>query len=77
MNKALQYYVDEFKKRCDSKWTNFIIIGYSKDVSIADRLKAQIKAQTDFVGDIYIMQMGVAVGTHVGLGGMSLFFMEK
>lgn len=23
------------------------------------------------------MQMGVAVGTHVGLGGLSMFFVEK
>ena len=23
------------------------------------------------------MQMGVAVGTHVGLGGISMFFLEK
>jgi len=24
-----------------------------------------------------MMQMGVAVGTHVGLGGLSFFFMER
>ena len=27
--------------------------------------------------DIFIMQMGVSVGTHVGLGAISMFFIEK
>lgn len=26
---------------------------------------------------IYIMQMGISVGTHVGLDGLSMFFVEK
>lgn len=77
MNKALKYYVDEFKNRYDSKWTDFIIIGYSNDIKIAEKLKERIEMQTNFAGVIHIMQMGVAVGTHVGLGGLSLFFMEK
>ncbi|SEI63827.1 EDD domain protein, DegV family [Alkalibacterium gilvum] len=76
-NKALKYYVEEFQQRYDSKWTNFIIIGYSNDKGIANDLKEKIKLKTDFLGKIHIMQMGVAVGTHVGLGGLSLFFMEK
>ena len=76
-NKALKYYVDEFQNRYDPEWTNFIIIGYSNDQSIANELQEKIELQTDFSGHIYIMQMGVAVGTHVGLGGLSLFFMEK
>lgn len=76
-NKALKYYVKEFQKRYDPEWTNFIIIGYSNEKSIANELKERIKLKTDFSGIIYIMQMGVAVGTHVGLGGVSLFFMEK
>lgn len=75
-NKALKYYVDEFQKRVDPEWTNFIIIGYSNDQSIANELKDRIMLKTNFSGDIYIMQMGVAVGTHVGLGALSLFFME-
>lgn len=76
-NKALKYYVDEFQKRVDPDWTNFIIIGYSNNKSIATELKDRIMLKTDFSGMIYIMQMGVAVGTHVGLGGLALFFMEK
>lgn len=77
MNKALKYYVDEFVKRVQSELTNFIIIGYSNDISIAHKLKERMIEQAQFRGDIYIMQMGVAVGTHVGLGGVSMFFMEK
>lgn len=77
MNRALKYYVEEFQKRYEPNWTNFIIIGYSNDKSIADKLQERIEKETDFTGNIHIMQMGVAVGTHVGLGGLSLFFMEK
>lgn len=75
--KALEYYVTEFQQRHDPELTTFIIIGYSNDRRIADELKAKIEKQTDYKGVIHIMQMGVAVGTHVGLGGLSLFFMEK
>jgi len=32
---------------------------------------------TEFKGEVFILQMGVAVGTHVGLGGLSMFFVEK
>ncbi len=76
-NKALKFYVEEFKKRNQEDLTDFIIIGYSSDLSLAETLKMKILAETDFSGDIYIMQMGTAVGTHVGLGGVSMFFMEK
>lgn len=76
-NKALKYYVDEFIRRYDPTFTNFILIGYSNDMTIAENLKKRIETESDFTGDIYLMQMGVAVGTHVGLGGVSMFFMEK
>lgn len=77
MKKALNYYVDEFVRRVDKDITNFIIIGYTTKIKIAHDLKDKIKKETDFIGDIYIMQMGAAVGTHVGAGGLSMFFIEK
>lgn len=76
-NRALKYYVEEFKKRNFPEWTNFVIIGYSSDINIAEQLKDRMIKHAKFTGDIHIMQMGVAVGTHVGLGGVSMFFMEK
>lgn len=76
-SRALKYYVHEFKSRYQEDLSDFIIIGYSSNIAIANRLKKLIKEETDFKGDIYIMQMGVAVGTHVGLGGISIFFLEK
>ena len=76
-NKAFKYYVDEFMKRNQADLNNFIIIGYSSSIEIAQQLKERIEMQTDFKGLIHILQMGVAVGTHVGLGGVSMFFMEK
>ncbi len=75
--KVLKHYTDQFVKRCDKDVTNFIIIGYTSDKKIAENLKAKIEAETDFDGDIYLMQMGVSVGTHVGLGAISMFFVEK
>lgn len=76
-NKVLRYYTSEYMKRVDRENTNFIIIGYTSDIHIANALRDKVIQDTDFKGEIYIMQMGVAVGTHVGLGGLSMFFMEK
>lgn len=76
-NKVLKYYVKEYLERVDLEITNFIIIGYTSDIHIANALKDKMLKETDFSGEIYIMQMGVAVGTHVGLGGVSMYFIEK
>ena len=70
------YYIEEFLKRVDYDETNFVIIGYTSDINKAENLKTML-SETEFKGELYIMQMGVAVGTHVGLGGLSMFFVEK
>ena len=57
--------------------TDFIIIGYTSDIKVAENLKNKIQLDTDFMGEIHIMQIGVSVGTHVGLGANSMFFVEK
>lgn len=75
--KVLAHYVREFIVRNNSALNDFIIIGYTSNIRIAEELKHKLINETAFKGDIYIMQMGVAVGTHVGLGGISMFFMEK
>ncbi len=75
--KVLEHYVREFVKRNDDNLTDFIIIGYTSDIKIAENLREKIIQETDFAGDIFIMQMGVAVGTHVGPGAISMFFAEK
>lgn len=75
--KVLKHYVEEFKKRNDPEQTEFVIIGYTTDAAVAESLKVKMQEETDFAGEIYVMQMGVAVGTHVGPGGISMFFMEK
>ncbi len=74
---VLNYYIEEFMKRVDYEQTNFIIIGYTSDIHRAENLKIKFLNETEFNGEVYIMQMGVAVGTHVGLGGLSMFFVEK
>jgi len=74
---VLNYYIEEFIKRVDYEQTNFIIIGYTSDIHKAENLKIKFQEETKFNGEIYIMQMGVAVGTHVGLGGLSMYYVEK
>ncbi|WDV44653.1 DegV family protein [Clostridiaceae bacterium M8S5] len=74
--RVLKHYINEFLDRNDWDMTDFIIIGYTSNISIAQTLKSKLD-QTPYNGDVFIMQMGAAVGTHVGLGGLSMFFMEK
>lgn len=71
------HYIEEFRKRADEKMNDFVIIGYSSEISYAETFKKLFQEATDFIGDIYIMQMGAVVGTHVGLRGLSFFFCEK
>jgi len=75
--KVLKHYVDEFISRNDEDMTEFVIIGYTSNITVAENLKIKIQEETDFSGEIYIMQMGVSVGTHVGLGAVSMYFIEK
>lgn len=75
--RVLRHYVEAFKKRNDWDITDFIIIGYTSDTKYAENLKNKILKETEYSGEIFIMQMGVAVGTHVGLGAISMFFVEK
>jgi DegV family protein with EDD domain len=77
LKNVLKHYTQEFIKRNDPEMTNFIIIGYTSDIKVAENLKAKLQLDTDFSGDIHIMQMGVSVGTHVGLGAISMFFVEQ
>ncbi|WP_100333125.1 DegV family protein [Bacillus alkalisoli] len=75
--KVLKHYVNEFIARNDEKMTDFIIIGYTNNSKIAEDLRDKLLQETNFSGDIHLMQMGVSVGTHVGLGAVSMFFVEK
>lgn len=77
LKKVFDHYAKEFIKRVDLVLTDFIIISYTSDKNAALSLKTKILAETKFTGDILIFQMGIAVGTHVGLGGIAMFFVEK
>lgn len=77
LKRVLVHYVQEFIKRNDEKMTEFAIIGYTSDIKVAQNLKVKLEKETDFKGDIHIMQMGVSVGTHVGLGALSMFLWRK
>ncbi|MBN2260576.1 MAG: DegV family protein [Clostridiales bacterium] len=75
--RVLEHYVREFRERVDLNITDFVIIGYTSDRIIAENLMNKVLKETDYEGKIYIMQMGVAVGAHVGLGAISFYFIEK
>lgn len=75
--KVLKYYVDQLNQRVDNEVTDFIIVGYTSIIEKAYDLVERIKEETDFKENIHVMQMGCTVGTHVGLGGLSMFFVEK
>lgn len=74
--KVISHYVKEFEIRVDRVMTDFVIIGYTSDRKRAESMKEALLSKTDFDGDVYIMQMGVSVGTHVGMGGLSFYFIE-
>lgn len=74
---VMNHYVNEFMRRVDMELTDFVIIGYTSDKSYGESLKQKLIEETGFAGDVLLMQMGVAVGVHVGLGAVSLFFIEK
>ena len=74
---VLSHYINAFKMRVDLDETDFVIVGYTSDRLYAENLVNLIKDETEFKGEIIVMQMGVAVGTHVGVGGLSFYFMEK
>lgn len=74
---VMSHYIREFLNRNDTELTEFVIIGYTSDISVAENLKVRLQQETSFDGEIYIMQMGVSVGVHVGLGGLSMYFIEK
>ncbi len=74
---VLNHYVREFIRRVDEEMTTFVIIGYTSDLAYAENLKTKLLQESGFTGEVIIMQMGVSVGTHVGLGGISMYFVEK
>lgn len=74
---VLNHYLREFGSRVDPELTDFIIIGYTTDKAYAEVLRQRLTEEAGFTGEILILQMGVAVGVHVGHGGLSLFFIEK
>ncbi|MCK8060488.1 MULTISPECIES: DegV family protein [unclassified Fusibacter] len=74
---VMRHMIKAFNQRVDNELTDFIIVGFTSDRAYAENLKSQILSETEFKGDILIEQMGVAVGVHVGLGGLSMYFIEK
>lgn len=74
---VLNYYINSFKEHCDISMTDFIIIGYTSDKAYALNLKTKLLNETNYKGEIFIMQMGVSVGVHVGLGGLSMYYIKN
>lgn len=74
---VINHFVSEFIKRVDMELTDFVLIGYTSDKLYAESLRLKLIEESGFTGEVMIMQMGVAVGVHVGPGAVSMFFIEK
>ena len=77
LNRVLKHYTQEFIKRNDKEMTDFIIVGYTSDIKVAEKLKDKIQLDTNFPGEIHIMQMGVSVGDSCWFGCHFYVFCRK
>lgn len=75
--KVLEHYINAFKQRVNLEESDFVIVGYTSDRLYAENLVHLLEDEAGYKGEIFIMQMGVSVGVHVGLGGLSFYFLEK
>lgn len=75
--KVLEHYINAFKERVDLDESDFVIVGYTSDKLYAENLVHLLEDEVGYKGEIMLMQMGVSVGVHVGLGGLSFYFMER
>ena len=50
LKRVLKHYTQEFMKRNDKEMTDFIIVGYTSDIKVAENLKAKIQLDTNFTG---------------------------
>jgi len=76
-NKVTQCFANEFKNHADIQNSDFAIIGYSTDESKAIDTKNRIIKDTNFEGDVYIMQMRPAFGAHMGRRAIGIYFLGK
>ena len=58
--RVLAHMIEGLKTRIDKELTDFVIIGFTSDRALAENLKQLVQQETDFEGEIMIMQMGVA-----------------
>lgn len=76
-NKIAECFSNEFKHNADIRNTDFVIIGYSTDIEPALKTKSLILQQTNFEGEIFVMQMRPAFGAHMGKGAVGIYFLGK
>ena len=77
MNKVINFYVKELEDNIDKENFNFIIVSYTSDIKLAEKLVEKIKSEISFSGKIYMMRMGAAVGVYVGLGSIAMYYASK
>lgn len=76
-NKIARCFTNVFKQHADMNLGDFLIIGYSTDENRATEVKELILKDTNYKGDIYIMQMRPAFGVHMGKRAVAIYFMGK
>ena len=72
-----KFFIDEYQTSYNKEVNDFIIIGYSSDLNLAENLKQEFLKKASFKGNIYLMQMGAVVGTLTGVESLSLFFIKN
>ena len=55
----------------------FIIIGYSDDITHALDTKRMILQYSNYEGEIHVLQMRPAFGVHMGKGAVAIYFVGQ
>jgi DegV family protein with EDD domain len=67
-------FIDIFSKRCQD--TKEIFISHANNLEKANELAEKFKEKISGI-KVYLSEMGSVMGTHVGKGGLGIFFIEK
>ncbi len=75
--KIAQCFSNEFKRNADMDSNEFIIIGYSDDITHALDTKRMILQYSNYEGEIHVLQMRPAFGVHMGKGAVAIYFVGQ
>lgn len=74
--KIIPYYIAKMKKEMDMT-SKRILIGHAQDEAFANKLKAAIRTELNWEGDIILSEIGATIGSHTGPGVLACFYQKK